>query len=235
MKIRDQKGRTDQKSGYGRVFNDNKLGALISRVQATVISNGTELERMLLARCNTIADLDQFLQKCENGTQPGGVYVCPKKALKKSTIIQNLKADNEKVIEPDLLIFEVSPKQMLCNVVELKDGDTFDTKKVIGEKEHLEHFSKDFGSQISFKTQYFMCGFNQDDKEELNIGLKGAFKLKELLTGRELCSMLKINYDEIVNLRKADGEDNLYHFVSELLDIPKVRAEIEKQLKALNQ
>lgn len=185
MKIKDQKGRTDQKSGYGRVFSDATLGALISRVQATVISNGSELERMLLARCNTINDLDEFLENSEAGTQPHGVYVCPKKVAKKSKIIQDLKSDNEKVIEPDLLIFEVNPQHMICNVIELKDGDTFDTKKVIGEKAHLEHFSKDFGSNISFKTQYYMCGFNQDDKDELNVGFKSAFKIKELMTGKE--------------------------------------------------
>ena len=43
MKIRNQKGRRDGNSAYNRVFNNSDLGDLISKIQATVISNGNEL------------------------------------------------------------------------------------------------------------------------------------------------------------------------------------------------
>ena len=43
-RLRDAKGRTDGKSGYSRVLGDEELGNLISRVQGTVISAGTELD-----------------------------------------------------------------------------------------------------------------------------------------------------------------------------------------------
>lgn len=46
MKIRNQKGRKDGNSGYTRVFNNSELGDLISKIQATVISNGNELEKL---------------------------------------------------------------------------------------------------------------------------------------------------------------------------------------------
>ena len=51
MKIRDMIGRRDGNSGYTRVFENGALGQLLSRVQATVISNGNELEKLLIERC----------------------------------------------------------------------------------------------------------------------------------------------------------------------------------------
>lgn len=33
--------------GYTRVFNDENLGKLIQKIQSTVISNGTELEKYI--------------------------------------------------------------------------------------------------------------------------------------------------------------------------------------------
>lgn len=39
MKIKNAKGRRDGNSGYTRTLGNEKLGQLISRVQATVISN----------------------------------------------------------------------------------------------------------------------------------------------------------------------------------------------------
>ncbi len=80
MRIEDQTGRNTN-SGYGRVFNNNALGLLISKVQATVISNGSELERMILSQTNNISDLEKFISSIEadDGTCSDGVYVCQKK------------------------------------------------------------------------------------------------------------------------------------------------------------
>jgi hypothetical protein len=49
MKIENTKpGRID--GGYTRVFDNEKLGALISRVYSASISSGIELERLILAK-----------------------------------------------------------------------------------------------------------------------------------------------------------------------------------------
>ena len=61
MKISNAKGRNDNNSGYSRVFGNQALGKLVSKVQATVISNGSELERMIVARSQTIDNLDEFI------------------------------------------------------------------------------------------------------------------------------------------------------------------------------
>ena len=119
----------------------------------------------------------------------------------------------------------------ICKVIELKDGDTFDTKKVIGERQHLEEFSKNFGSKIPFVIEFYICSFNQEDKEVIKSGFKGAFDYENIMTGRELCQILGIDYNEIIQIRKNDTEDNFNYLVEELLKIPEIMNEIKKMLK----
>lgn len=223
MKIRNARGRKDENSGYIRLFDNVSLGQLISKVQATVISNGTELERLILARTNTIANLDEFINSVTEGETNDGIYVCKKSVIKKSAI-------NITKHEPDLLIFLVQ-KRRVCKIIELKDGDAFDTKKSRGEKEQLEEFADKFGAKIPFVTEYYICCFNQNDKDIIEKGFKGVFDKNHILTGRELCDILKIDYDEIVNIRKADTKDNINYFLDEIVAIPEIKAEIEKRIK----
>ena len=45
-KISESKGRPDENSGYARLFGNQQLGQLLSRVQATVIRTGNALEKI---------------------------------------------------------------------------------------------------------------------------------------------------------------------------------------------
>ena len=58
--------------GYNRVFNNENLGKLIQKVQSTVISNGNELEKIILEKSNVINDLDEFLSQ----RNIKGVFLC---------------------------------------------------------------------------------------------------------------------------------------------------------------
>lgn len=222
MKIRNANGRTDGSSGYTRVLGNAELGQLISRVQSTVISNGTELERIIVSLTNTIPDLEVFIDNVTEGLQDDGVYLCQKKTLKKSRYAIA-------GIEPDLLVFIVE-RRRVCKVIELKDGDNFDTKKSASEREHLERFSTLFGARIPFVTEFYICSFNQENKELIEIGFKHKFEPEHIMTGRELCDVLHINYDEIVNSRHEDMKDNFDYFISNLISIPEVRNKIEELL-----
>lgn len=51
--------------------------------------------------------------------------------------------------------------------------------------------------------------------------------LGEVLTGRELCELLEIDYEEIVAQRLKDGSDNLDYFCQELIKIEAVRTCLE--------
>lgn len=64
--------------------------------------------------------------------------------------------------------------------------------------------------------------FNAPSKEAIYNGLKRKFPLNELMTGRELCNLLRINYDEIRETRKQDQEDNIDYFVEQLKNIPEI-------------
>ena len=218
MKIREAEGRK-KGSGYERLFDNSDLGYLMSKVQATVISNGSELERIILARSKQIEDLSVFIDGIETVGQqiyPDGVYICSKRTLRKS------KFRSSKRIEPDLLVFVVSSKKV-CHVIELKDGDSFDTKKAAAERANLERFSKEFGSSVPFTTKFFICCFNQLDKTEIFKGFKGKFEMEHIMTGDELCELLDIDYSEIISMREQDAQDNIRYFLEELLKISKVR------------
>ncbi len=224
MKLRNQKGRKDGNSAYKRVFNNTELGDLISKIQATVISNGNELEKIILSQTNTIDNLNEFIDKAEIGVIENGVFVCPKKIIKASNYAVKNPIDN-KGIEPDLLIFVVE-KHRICKIVELKDGDIFDTKKAAGEKEHLVTFLKEFGSKIPFRTELYICSFNQNDINAIKTGLKNTFKEEEILTGRAFCDILHLDYDSIIKSRLEDAEDNFNYFIEELVEIEQVRSKI---------
>lgn len=223
MKLINAKGRVDGNSGYTRVMGDKALGSLLSKVQSTVISNGTELERIITSYANCVSNLDKFIDDVTNGEVVNGVYLCKKVVLKKSKhTIKN--------IEPDLLVFLVQ-KARVCKVIELKDGDAFDTKKSLGEKLNLEKFAMEFGSKIPFVTDYYVCSFNQTDKAKIYEGFKKCFTMDHILTGRELCQILKIDYEAIIEKRTKDCIDNLDYFIDELLKIPVVKNLIEAKLK----
>ena len=115
-------------------------------------------------------------------------------------------------------------------MIELKDGDAFDTKKANGEKEHLNEFVLKFGARIPFVADYYICCFNQLDKSVIYTGFKGAFDINHILTGQELCDILGIDYDDIVNLRQQDANENFEYFLDELLEIDEVKNYIVNKL-----
>ena len=196
-----------------------------SKPKSTVISNGTELERIIVSLSQEIQDLDKFLSDCSKGVVNDGTYLCTKKILKKSSY--SLKHH-----EPDFIAFSLKKvgKDKVCYVVELKDGDAFDTKKAPAEKEMLNVFVNHLARQIPFITKYYICCFNQDNKDLIVSGFKKAFELDEVMTGREFCEILGIDYDNIVAKRKSDEPDN-YKYVIEQMS-PLVQQEQRKHIIA---
>ncbi|ECL0318803.1 restriction endonuclease [Campylobacter coli] len=230
-KISNQQGRDVQKngiSGYTRVIGNNELGQLLSRVQACVISNGNELEKLLISRCSIIEDIDIFIKNVEKNNIQQGTFLCTKRILKQTQKYKEVT----KGIEPDMIIFIVSNFR-ICKIIELKDGDMFDTKKVKGEKANLITFTEKFGAKIPFSTDYYICCFNQNNKEVIKEGMKNEFELEHIMTGKELCEILNIEYQEILNIRKKDMEDNFNYFIEELLKIPEVLEKIKQILSTL--
>ncbi len=205
--------------GYKRVFDNEILGKLIQKIQSTVISNGNELEKIIAEQSKLIKNLEEFLSNCYSKDQENGVFLCPKRTIKKS----KYKLDKH---EPDLIIFEISDNLKNCYIIELKDGDNFDTKKSEGEFENLEKYKNHLGSQIAFITNFFICCFNQNDKEMIVKGFKNRFSLEQVMTGKQLCDLLGLNYTSITEMRKQDAEDNINYFADQLVKIPLINNKI---------
>jgi len=218
-KIENAKTKTVS-GGYVRLFNDKELGLIFSKVQSTVITNGTELEKIILSKTNQITNLNKFIDDTTNGITPNGIYTCNKSNLRNSDY--HLKGH-----EPDFLIFIVQAKR-ICKIIELKDGDNFDTKKSPSEKNSLIAFQNFIAPKIPFLVEYYICSFNQNDKTQIQKGFKNCFTLNEILTGQELCDVLKLNYNDIVNERLKDAESNLEYVIKELLKNDKVKNIIKK-------
>jgi hypothetical protein len=129
-KIADSKGRPDKNSGCARLFGNQQLGQLMSRVQATVIRTGNELESLL--ERYTPDKLKVHLDDILAGQEPmSKIQVAFK--------VRMPAVGPSRGEIADILIFDHAGKQ--ARVIELKDGDTFDTKKSSGELESMTNFS----------------------------------------------------------------------------------------------
>jgi len=223
--IERAKGRreTQAPSGYTRLFGIPALGNLMSRIQGAVISSGSELESLIWERCRQIDDLDAFILNTLHSKKTG-IWVARKKQIKASERINSR-------YEPDFVGFDLMTKT--CYVIEVKDGDTFDTKKAAGEHKTLKDFTNDISNALPFSFRVYLCSFNATSKEDIFHGLKRKFSMDEILTGRELCALFDIDYDEIVAIRGRDQEQNLRYFVTSLLTIPPVRSMIAKAIDRL--
>lgn len=209
--------------GYDRLFGIPELGLLISRIQSTVISSGSELERMILDRVEQISNLDEFLQE---EIMPDGVLVATKQQVKKCESI------NFPDSEPDFLIFKRREERQNCYVVELKDGHQFDTKKATAERQSIHSFIEQSAHQLPYRVSAHFCCFNQDDRDAIVVGFKNQITQQEAMTGQEFCDLLEIDYDEIVRVRTEDQPMNVNFFLSELVQIREIRDVLRQLLES---
>lgn len=210
-KISDSKGRPDENSGYARLFGNQQLGQLMSRVQAAVIRTGNELEHLIEKETpdHLKAQLADILAEKISSPTIQVVF-----QAKMPPINQHR---GEKA---DIVVLDHANKKAM--VVELKDGDTFDTKKSSGELESMTVFGNWLADETGYPTTFFFCSFNQADKQAIVNGAKGRFDISHAMTGRELCDLLSIDYDILREKRQKEQPDNLRYFVSELLRISEV-------------
>jgi hypothetical protein len=210
-KIADSKGRSDENSGYARLFGNQQLGQLMSRVQATVIRTGNELETML--EKETPDELKAHLNDVLAG----------QKSIAKTQVVFRAKMPaigKSRGEVADILVFDHATKRAM--VIELKDGDTFDTKKSSGELESMTIFAGWLANETGYNTTFYFCSFNLIDKQAIVYGAKGRFDVSHAMTGQELCELLSIDYDKFKKSRQKEQPENLHYFISELLKIDAV-------------
>lgn len=215
-KIRERKPRNIS-GGYERIFGIPELGMLMSKVQSAVIASGNELEKIIQGKCRTVETFGTLKDFLDIDPMPSGVFLATKPEINRCKYL-DINGKN-----PDFIIF----KNQHCHIVELKDGHVFDTKKVFGERETLQSFVERNQEKLRYPISMYFCAFNQEDRMVVWNGFKRYIAYEEVMTGREFCDLLEIDYDQIVNQRLSDTKDNTEYFIRELLEIPAVSEKIK--------
>lgn len=208
-------------SGHERLFGNAELARLSSAIQGAIISSGLELERLILERAHTINDLDAYLNA---DIIPEGVFAVPKRQIKQSKVL------DVPATEPDFLLFERKGRHQNCYIIELKDGDQFDTKKAAGERASLHKFMTAIAQHIQFRTTIHVCFFHAANRQQVVDGFKRKISVEEALTGTEFCDILGIDYDDIIMLRREKQIDNFNFFIDRILEIEAVQESINDKL-----
>jgi hypothetical protein len=221
MLIKDSfPGRKD--GGYTRLFNNEDIGSLLSAIQASVIRSGNNLQSIIELHSQHLTDID--FDAFISGRLINGKYL-----FTNSLIKSKLKVFINCSHEPDFVFVIICDKN--CYIIEIKDGDTFDTKKSAGEVKHMREFAECFSNKFSSSNVFIRyCMFNQDNKKSIVDGLKKNITTEEAMTGKELCDLLGISYSNIIEQRKKLAPENIDFFVEQLLHIPIVKQKIINKL-----
>ena len=229
-KIENAKGRKEG-GGYERVFEGNKqLGHLMSRVHAASISAGTELVRILKDRLKKFDNLDDFItwdMREEGALMPEGVFIANRQVMQKCETLDFAG------LYPDFIIFKRIGGKQECHLVEMKDGDAFDTQKASDARQDMYNFmsgNRRFLPEPFENAIPHFCCFNQNNKEAIVRGFKEKIHPDEAMTGREFCELVGLDYESILELRKPMAEGNISYFLRELLKIPEVKENIVQEL-----
>ncbi len=217
VKLSDSKGKSGE--GFVRLFGSDEMGILFSKVQSSVIRSGFELEEMLIDAVSPeiITTLDDLRDDATDFSTrlPTQVVFKPSKP----------DPDNpSKSIQADLLIVDNEDRRFW--LVEIKEGYVFDTKKADGELASLKNITSWLAQEFAYRTQYYLCSFNQHNKEAIVNGTKKRFSIEHVMTGQELCTKINIDYNELREVRQQNQAENRRYFLSELLAISDVRDDI---------
>ena len=228
-KIRDAMPKNPS-GAYERVFNSKELGELITKIQSTSIKNGNELESIINKSVNKdyiLDDFDEFLKTYDYKHEQNTTKLLSKNAIKK---FNTDHSKSKMKYQPDFIVIKIDVKNKSCYIIELKDGYNFDTKKSDGEKQHLLEYKDYLSKIIDFDIKIKFCCFNETDKHKIRTGSKNRFEIDEIMTGKEFCDLLNIDYNKIIKMRKQDAKSNIEYFVEELLKITEIRKLIVAKL-----
>ena len=221
-KLSEANGRKD--GGYTRLFDHERLGELTSQIHSAVIRSGTELEKTIsdLARIDSILieNLDEFLAEIGSAK---GIWITSKGAINRSNAVEF------KGSPPDFIVFDCDRK--VGFVVELKDGDTFDTKHIASEINSFENLIEILEPETGYEFSIKFCAFNQIDGQRIVEGFKRKISINQAMTGPEFCGLLSTDYEAIVVKRKVDSQENVVQFVNELVDIEDIRDMLCEELQ----
>ena len=221
-KIEHAKGRDSSTgpSGYERLLGNAQLGQLISKCHATVISSGNGLEAILENKVKSKV-------RDTSGIAIGSIN-------KQMRVFKGIKIDSDGK-KHDVGVDVVIVKHGKVKLIELKDGDVFDVKKIAGEVEALKKAKKYLVDSGQFKEEdvsIHFCSFNQESKDQIYRGAKSLIPQGSAMMGSEICELLEIgSYEEVIRERRGEQPANLEYFLTELIKIPAVKQRLRELLR----
>ncbi len=233
MSIEKTRGRQGdiRDSGYYRLFESQKtdsgydevaqrLARIVSKIHSASICNGNKLEEYIgnseYNKNNPINNhVVTSLQSIEKGHY---LNIRFEKDLWDDTKTQSTEID-----------YMLHDGERIC-LFEIKDGDTFDTKKSREEIKSLRDVSILLkGHTPNLPVHCYIVLWNIKDLR------KNGFKATldddiSLINGRMMCDIIgNVDYDKIIHSRKDIGDKNLGFCINELREIIRVYDEIYKK------
>ncbi len=211
--IKNSKGK--ENSGYVHIFGNEKLGRLISRVHSVSNKNGQELKNLIKKYSKQILidkkkDIDKQIKEFLNSRQ-SGIYLLSVGDIKHRKKLKGM--------QPDFIIFnKINNKNLKCYLLKVTDSYRISKPYTTTIIDSMEKFKF---KHINFHYKYYCC-FNESTKNQVRKGFGNKIRENQCLTGKDLCKLLKINYQEIKKIRQKDQKDNLNYFVQELKSIFKL-------------
>jgi hypothetical protein len=204
---------------HTRIIGNEQLGLLLSKIQSAVIRSGNELEKVI--RDDLPPECLTTLEELSNPTRN------PQTLPPIQVVFKPFRPDpdgSNKKIQADFLI--VDNTNRLFTLIEVKEGHEFDTKKSSAELETLKLITSWLAQEFPYRANFYICGFNQSDKETIVRGLKNRFTKEQVLTGQEFCEKIGLDYQQIRFKRTIDQAENRKYFLRKLLEISDIRSEI---------
>lgn len=145
-KISQSKGKKGE--SFVRIFGNEMMGALFSKVQSTAIRSGFELENLLKEVLPQ--EIETTLSDIDNDS------LDYKKRLPIQVVFKPSRPDpdrEKKSIQADLLIVDNTRRMFM--LVEVKEGYVFDTKKSDGELASLKNITAWLAQEFAYRTEYY--------------------------------------------------------------------------------
>lgn len=212
-----EKSKIGRKDGaYTRIFGDQDLGSFFSRVHSTTISSGNALEKLIYSQLNSqkrvlhdFFDFNSLINLAKEHT----MHCLNAQQMQKQNMLPLVNGKRKK---QDFYFIDKSNKTFY--IIELKGGETFDTKKVVGEVDSLNEGKKYFEKNLkNFKIIPYFVAFNQQLKSEIIKGTKKSIEPDWCITGQEFCEKFQINLKQIDQARKEAAIKNK-RFLRKFLD-----------------
>lgn len=199
--------RGNKDSSFSKLFGNSDIGFLMSQIQGAMIKSGNDLERFIteLIDNDKITTLDEVKR---NGR--AGVYYLIK--------VKQPKAGGAHAKIVDFGIVDYDKKRI--SIVELKLGHNFDTQKAPAIRASLQSVAEYVSALTGFSTAFYLCSFYADNTDMMFIGLKKQIDPSQLLTGRDFCHLMDIDYDKILSMVKVDQIKNMGYLMDKVLNLP---------------